>query len=372
MGRSLAYVLITGGAGFLGSHVCLELLRAGHAVVVLDNFANSGPESLRRVAELAGLSGWQRRGPGCWSTQLAPTRLSLVAGDVRSPADLRRVFGLAAEAFVGEPRAARIDAVLHFAGLKAVGESVRQPLDYWDVNVGGSRCLLEAMEAAGCRTVVFSSSATLYGHPERVPIPETAPLRPINPYGHTKAAVEQLLADLAASAPGWRIARLRYFNPVGAHPSGRIGEDPNGPPNNLFPLISQVAVGRSPRLQVYGSDWPTRDGTGIRDYIHVMDLAEGHRAALELLFAEPAQLLTLNLGSGQGHSVLEMVHAFEQASGRAVPYQLVERRPGDSAISIADPGEAQRRMGWRARRGLDDICRDGWAWQSANPAGYGG
>jgi UDP-glucose 4-epimerase len=205
-----------------------------------------------------------------------------------------------------------------------------------------------------------------------VPIPETAPLRPINPYGQTKAAVEHLLADVAASAPGWRIARLRYFNPVGAHPSGRIGEDPNGPPNNLFPLISQVAVGRRPRLQVYGSDWPTPDGTGIRDYIHVMDLAEGHRAALDLLRAEPAQLLTLNLGSGHGHSVLEMVRAFERASGRPIPLDPVERRPGDSAISIADPAEAERRMGWRARRGLEAICRDGWAWQSANPEGYGG
>jgi UDP-glucose 4-epimerase len=357
----LANVLITGGAGFLGSHVCLELLAAGHSLLVLDNFANSGPESLRRVAELAGLSGWQRRGPGRWSTQPSPPRLTLIAGDVRSAADLRRVF-----------HPGPIDAVLHFAGLKAVGESVRQPLIYWDVNVAGSRCLLEAMEAAGCRTLVFSSSATLYGHPDRVPIPETAPLRPINPYGQTKAAVEHLLADVAASAAGWRIARLRYFNPVGAHPSGRIGEDPSGPPNNLFPLISQVAVGLRPRLLVYGSDWPTPDGTGVRDYIHVMDLAEGHRAALDLLLQEPPQLLTLNLGSGRGHSVLEMLRAFERASGRPIAHELVDRRPGDSAISIADPAEAQRRMGWRASRGLDEICRDGWAWQSANPKGYEG
>ncbi len=354
-------MLITGGAGFLGSHVCLELLAAGHSLLVLDNFANSGPESLRRVAELAGLSGWQRRGPGRWSTQPSPPRLTLIAGDVRSAADLRRVF-----------HPGPIDAVLHFAGLKAVGESVRQPLIYWDVNVAGSRCLLEAMEAAGCRTLVFSSSATLYGHPDRVPIPETAPLRPINPYGQTKAAVEHLLADVAASAAGWRIARLRYFNPVGAHPSGRIGEDPSGPPNNLFPLISQVAVGLRPRLLVYGSDWPTPDGTGVRDYIHVMDLAEGHRAALDLLLQEPPQLLTLNLGSGRGHSVLEMLRAFERASGRPIAHELVDRRPGDSAISIADPAEAQRRMGWRASRGLDEICRDGWAWQSANPKGYEG
>ncbi len=370
----MAHVLITGGAGFIGSHVCLELLRAGHSLVVLDNFANSGPESLRRVAELAGLSGWQRRGPGRWSTQPSPARFTLIAGDVRSNADLQRLFRPAEGAPAGEAAerpAEAIEAVLHFAGLKAVGESVARPLTYWDVNVGGSRALLEAMEAAGCRTLVFSSSATLYGHPERVPIDETAPLRPINPYGHSKAAVEQMLADVAASSPAWRIARLRYFNPVGAHPSGRIGEDPNGPPNNLFPLISQVAVGRRPCLQVYGSDWPTPDGTGIRDYIHVMDLAEGHRVALDLLLGESPQLLTLNLGSGRGHSVLELVRAFEQASGRSVPCQLVDRRPGDSAISVADAKEAERRMGWRTRRDLAAICHDGWAWQCANPDGYG-
>jgi UDP-glucose 4-epimerase len=371
----LANILITGGAGFIGSHVCLELLQAGHSLVVLDNFANSGPESLRRVAELAGLTGWQRRGPGRWSTQPSPSLLTLIAGDVRSDGDLQRVFRPAGAAPAGEAAerpAGPIEAVLHFAGLKAVGESVARPLAYWDGNVAGSRALLEAMEAAGCRTLVFSSSATLYGHPERVPIAETAPLRPINPYGHTKAAVEQMLADVAASIEGWRIARLRYFNPVGAHPSGRIGEDPNGPPNNLFPLISRVASGRLPFLRVYGSDWPTPDGTGIRDYIHVMDLAEGHRAALDLLLGEPPQLLTLNLGSGRGHSVLEMVRAFERASGRAVPFDLVDRRPGDSAISVADASEAQRRMGWCTRRDLSAICHDGWAWQSANPDGYGG
>ncbi|MFM8605166.1 MAG: UDP-glucose 4-epimerase GalE, partial [Cyanobium sp.] len=357
----MANILITGGAGFIGSHVCLELLNAGHSLVVLDNFTNSGPESLRRVAELAGLPGWQGCGPGLWSTEPTPSRFTLIAGDVRSPDDLQRAFR-PAEAAPGP-----IEAVLHFAGLKAVGESVAHPLAYWDVNVGGSRALLEAMEAVGCRTMVFSSSATLYGHPETVPIAETAPLRPINPYGHTKAAVEQMLADVAASRPGWRIARLRYFNPVGAHPSGCIGEDPNGPPNNLFPLISRVAAGRSPRLQVYGSDWPTPDGTGIRDYIHVMDLAECHGAALALLLGEAPQLLTFNLGSGRGHSVLEMVRAFEQASGRPVPFDLVDRRPGDSAVSVADPAEAERRMGWRSRRDLAAICRDGWAWQSANP-----
>jgi UDP-glucose 4-epimerase len=345
----MAQLLITGGAGFIGSHTCLELLEAGHNLVVLDDFSNSNPESLRRVLELAHLP----TGDG---------RLQVVEGDIRSGADLKRAF-----ATVAEP----IEGVVHFAGLKAVGESVQDPLRYWDVNVAGSRTLLAEMQRQGCRTLVFSSSATLYGLPEQVPIPESAPIQPINPYGHTKAAVEQLLADLAASETGWRIARLRYFNPVGAHPSGRIGEDPLGPPNNLFPFISQVAVGRRPELQVFGNDWPTPDGSGVRDYIHVMDLADGHRAALHTLLAEPPQLLTLNLGSGQGHSVLELVQAFEATSGRAVPYRVVARRPGDAACTVANPELAAQRLGWRTQRGLNDICRDGWAWQQANPQGYG-
>jgi UDP-glucose 4-epimerase len=227
------------------------------------------------------------------------------------------------------------------------------------------------MVQAGCRTIVFSSSATLYGAPETVPIAETARVAPVNPYGYSKAAVEQMLADVWASEPGWRMARLRYFNPVGAHPSGRIGEDPGGIPNNLFPFLSQVAVGRRPRLQVFGSDWPTPDGTGIRDYIHVMDLADGHRAALDVLMAEPPQLLTLNLGSGRGHSVLEVVAAFERACGNTVPCDLVPRRPGDVAETVADPSLAERRLAWRTHRDLDAICSDGWAWQSANPQGYG-
>jgi UDP-glucose 4-epimerase len=345
----MAQLLITGGAGFIGSHTCLVLLEAGHRLVVLDNFSNSSPESLRRVLELAGLA------PG-------DPRLATIAGDIRSSDDLERAFQAAAQP---------IEAVVHFAGLKAVGESVQDPLRYWDVNVAGSRCLLAAMQRQGCRTLVFSSSCTLYGMPEQVPIAESAPIQPINPYGHSKAAVEQLLADLAASEAGWRIARLRYFNPVGAHPSGRIGEDPLGPPNNLFPFISQVAVGRRPELQVFGNDWPTPDGSGVRDYIHVMDLAEGHRAALHTLLAEPPQLLTLNLGSGQGHSVLELVKAFEAASGRAVPYRMVDRRPGDAASTVANPELAAQRLGWRTQRSLNEICRDGWAWQQANPQGYG-
>jgi len=347
----VAQLLITGGAGFIGSHTCLVLLAAGHDLVVLDSYSNSSPEALRRVAALAGL-------------QPSDPRLTVVEGDIRSSQDLQRALssGLKGRA---------IEAVIHFAGLKAVGESVQAPLRYWDVNLAGSWQLLEAMRSHGCRTLVFSSSATLYGLPEQIPIPETAPIQPINPYGHTKAAVEQLLADLAASEAGWRVARLRYFNPVGAHPSGCLGEDPRGLPNNLFPFISQVAVGRRQQLQIYGIDWPTSDGTGVRDYIHVMDLAEGHRAALDHLLGHGPQLLTLNLGSGQGHSVLEVVQAFEDASGCSIPYQIVDRRPGDAAITIADPALATQTLGWRTQRGLKEICRDGWAWQQANPQGYG-
>lgn len=347
----MAHLLITGGAGFIGSHTCLVLLDAGHSLVVLDNFANSSPEALRRVSALAGL------GNG--------SRLQVITGDIRQPAELDRA--LACTGPGGEP----VAGVIHFAGLKAVGESVQQPLHYWDVNVNGSRLLVEAMQRHDCRTLVFSSSATLYGLPETVPIAETAPVRPINPYGHTKAAVEQLLADVAASEAGWRIARLRYFNPVGAHPSGRIGEDPGGTPNNLFPFVSQVAVGRRPQLQVFGGDWPTADGTGVRDYIHVMDLAEGHRAALDRLLAHGPELLTLNLGSGQGHSVLDLVNAFAAASGRPVPYAIVERRAGDAASTVADPALAAELLNWRTQRSLEAMCRDGWAWQSANPQGYG-
>jgi UDP-glucose 4-epimerase len=362
----MAKVLIAGGAGFIGSHTCLALLEAGHQLVVFDNFSTSSPASLQRVREIAG--------------QRAALRLQIIEGDVRRSGDLAQAF----------QALDRVDAVIHFAGLKAVAESVRQPLLYWEVNVGGSHNLLRAMAAHGCHTLVFSSSATVYGHPERIPIPESAPLRPINPYGHTKAAVERMLADLAASdaaaserqpaattAPAsaarsrWRIARLRYFNPVGAHPSGRIGENPVDPPANLFPCVCQVAVGQRPRLRVFGDDWPTPDGTGVRDYLHVMDLAEGHLAALETLIDEPPQLLTLNLGSGRGHSVLEVIRAFERVSGRPVPFEVVARRIGDAAESVADPTAAAHRLGWRARRQLAEMCADGWAWQRAHPRGYG-
>ena len=355
----MAKVLIAGGAGFIGSHTCLVLLEAGHQLVVFDNFSTGSSESLRRVQELTGTAG--------------SDRLRVVEGDIRHPEDLSKAFATGR---------GRFDAVIHFAGLKAVAQSVHEPLLYWDVNVGGSQHLLAAMAEHGCRTLVFSSSATVYGLPERIPIPETAAVLPINPYGHTKAAVERMLADLAASesspppaseaarSGGWRIARLRYFNPVGAHPSGRIGEDPQGPPDNLFPYVSQVALGRRPRLQVFGGDWPTPDGTGIRDYIHVMDLAEGHLATLEALWNEPPQLLTLNLGSGRGYSVLEVVRAFERASGRVVAFDLVARREGDAAHSVADSSEALRRLGWRVRRDLGQMCADGWRWQQHHPQGY--
>ena len=352
----MAQLLITGGAGFIGSHTCLVLLQAGHDLTVLDDFSNSSPIALERVAMLAGVA----------TTREAETgRLNVRQGDIRDQACLQQLFNQANS--TGKP----IEAVIHFAGLKAVGESVREPLRYWDVNLTGSRCLLAAMDAHNCRSLVFSSSCTLYGTPELIPISEDAAVQPVNPYGHSKAAVEQILHDLAESQPDqWRIACLRYFNPVGAHPSGEIGEDPLGTPNNLFPFVSQVAVGRRDHLKVFGGDWPTPDGTGVRDYIHVMDLAEGHRAALDHLLTEPAQLLTLNLGSGQGASVLEVVHAFESASGRKVPYELMARRNGDAAITVADPSLAFEILGWKTQRTLAEICRDGWAWQSANPAGY--
>ena len=343
----MARLLITGGAGFIGSHTCVVLLEAGHELVVLDSFANSSPVALERVSELAGRP------------------VQLVEGDVRNAALLDQLFADA------NASGQRIDAVIHFAGLKAVGESVTEPLRYWDVNLCGSRTLLAAMDSHGCRTLVFSSSATLYGYPETVPISEAAPIKPINPYGHSKAAVEQLLRDVVASAPDqWSIASLRYFNPVGAHPSGRMGEDPNGIPNNLFPFVSQVAIGRRNQLQVFGGDWPTHDGTGVRDYIHVMDLAEGHLAALNYLMGEPSQLLEVNLGSGQGHSVLDVVKAFEAASGCSIPYTIAARRTGDAAITVADPSLAAERLGWRTKLSLAGMCRDGWAWQSSNPNGY--
>ena len=342
MGRR---VLITGGAGFIGSHTCLVLLEQGHELVVLDNFDNSSPEALRRVQELAG-----------------STQLTLVEGDVRNASAVDQAFS----------SGGAVDGVIHFAGLKAVGESVANPLLYWDVNVNGSRVLAAAMERHGCRTLVFSSTSTAYGEPETFPLREDMPTAPVHPYAQTKVAVEQMLTALCRSG-SWQVACLRYFNPVGAHPSGRIGEDPLGIPNNLFPFITQVAAGRRERLRIFGNDYPTPDGTGIRDYLHVMDLAEAHGSALNHLFKRQASdPLTLNIGTGRGLSVLDVVHGFEQATGLAIPYEIVERRPGDVPRLEACPQTAQTVLGWRARRSLEEMCRDGWAWQQANPSGYRG
>ena len=352
----MAHLLITGGAGFIGSHTALVLLQAGHSLVVLDNFANSSPEALRRVAELAGLS----------DDAAAPSeRLQVLAGDIRHPDDLDRA--LATPAPGGGP----VDGVIHFAGLKAVGESVQQPLRYWDVNVNGSRLLLEAMQRHGCRTLVFSSTSTVYGEPQQFPISERCATDPLHPYAQTKLAVEWMLQALESSEAGWCIARLRYFNPVGAHPSGRIGENPLGIPNNLFPFITQVASGQRPELRIFGDDWPTPDGTGIRDYLHVMDLAEAHGLAMDRLLQQGRSLPVLNLGTGRGLSVLEVVQAFETVTGRPIPRTIAPRRDGDVARLEGCSQLAADTLGWRASRSLEQMCRDGWAWQSANPQGYG-
>ncbi|MEC5208231.1 UDP-glucose 4-epimerase [Vogesella perlucida] len=332
-------ILVTGGAGYIGSHTCLQLLQAGHDLVVLDNLSNSQPEALRRVQKLAG------------------RQLQLVEGDIRDQTMLDAVFRYP------------VKAVIHFAGLKAVGESVAEPLRYYDNNVAGTLSLLKAMKKHGCQQLVFSSSATVYGDPASVPIREHFPLSATTPYGRSKLMIEDMLRDLAHAEPDWRIAILRYFKPVGAHASGQIGEDPNGIPNNLMPFISQVAVGKRAQLSVFGDDYPTHDGTGVRDYIHVEDLARGHLCALAKL-QQQAGLLTVNLGTGQGYSVLDMVKAFEQASGRPVPYSVTPRRPGDVAACYADPAQAEQLLGWRAEKTLADMCADSWRWQSQNPNGY--
>jgi UDP-glucose 4-epimerase len=333
-------ILVTGGAGYIGSHTVLELLEAGFEVVVLDNLSNASPESLERVAQLTGRSA------------------TLVEGDLRDEPLLERM--LAEHHF---------DATIHFAGLKAVGESVEKPLSYYDNNVAGTLVLLRRLDAAGVRRIVFSSSATVYGDPTSVPIREDAKTGATNPYGRTKWFIEYILQDLAQADPRWSVGNLRYFNPVGAHPSGRIGEDPQGIPNNLMPFVAQVAVGRRERLGVFGGDWPTPDGTGVRDYIHVVDLAQGHLAALRRVFDVPG-FWTVNLGTGSGTSVLQMVAAFERASGRPVPYTIGPRRAGDIASCYADPSQAERLLGWRAKLDIDAMCADGWRWQSTNPNGY--
>ena len=336
-------ILITGGAGYIGSHASLQLLHAGYAVTVLDNLSNSSRVALDRVQELTGQA------------------LLFIEGDVNDSLLLSQLFAQT-----------RFDAVIHFAGLKAVGESVAQPLRYYRNNVAGTLALLEAMAAAGCRSLVFSSSATVYGDPQRLPIMEDAARSATNPYGRSKLMIEELLEDVYRSDPRWRIACLRYFNPVGADPSGLIGEDPQGIPNNLMPFISQVACGVRPKLSVFGGDYATPDGTGVRDYIHVVDLATGHLAALDYLQGlSTGQWLAVNLGTGEGVSVLDMIKAFEAESGQAVPFEVVARRPGDIAACYADASKAKRLFGWDAKLGLRDMCADTWRWQSNNPNGYG-
>ncbi len=333
-------IFVTGGAGYIGSHTCVELLSAGHDVTVFDNFCNSQPEALARVERITGRK---------------PT---LVLGDIRDSAALTAAL-----------RASGATAVIHFAGLKAVGESVQNPLAYYDNNVVGTVRLLEAMAACSVKTLVFSSSATVYGDPQFLPLTEDHPLSATNPYGQTKLVIENMLRDLYRSDPAWRISILRYFNPVGAHASGLIGEDPQGTPNNLLPFVAQVAVGRREFLNVWGNDYATPDGTGVRDYIHVVDLALGHLKALERL-QRHAECMAVNLGTGVGYSVLEMVRAFEKACGKPVPYRVGPRRAGDIASCYADPAQALALLGWRAERGLEAMCADAWRWQAGNPDGY--
>jgi UDP-glucose 4-epimerase len=341
-------ILVTGGAGYIGSHTCVELLNAGFDVTVFDNLCNSSPEALVRVEKITG------RKP------------ELIVGDCRDHA-----------AMVAALRQSKANAVVHFAGLKAVGESVERPLSYYDNNVVGTLRLLEAMQECNVRTLVFSSSATVYGDPVRLPLTEDHPLAPTNPYGRSKLMIEEMLHDLKRSDDSFRISILRYFNPVGAHSSGLIGEDPQGIPNNLMPFVAQVAVGRRAALNVWGNDYATSDGTGVRDYIHVVDLALGHLKALEALGASRdtqinrnAGCLTVNLGTGQGYSVLDVVRAYEQASKRSIPYHIAPRRSGDIACFYADPGRALELMGWQAKLGLEEMCASSWHWQSSNPKGY--
>jgi UDP-glucose 4-epimerase len=333
-------ILVTGASGYIGSHTCVELLEAGFRVIALDNLSNSSPKSLERVAEITG------------------KKPVFYRADVRDRPSLDEIL-----------REHRIDAVIHFAGLKAVGESVEKPLAYYENNVAGTITLLQALQQAGVKRFVFSSSATVYGDPQTVPITEDAPLSATNPYGRSKLIVEQILGDFAKADPDWGIGVLRYFNPVGAHPSGLIGEDPHGIPNNLMPFVAQVAIGRRAKLSVFGNDYPTPDGTGVRDYIHVVDLARGHVAALKRLFSQPGGF-TVNLGTGQGYSVLQAIHAFEEASGRSIPYEFAARRPGDIATCYASPLLAEQLLGWKAEKRLDQMCADHWRWQQMNPEGY--
>jgi UDP-glucose 4-epimerase len=333
-------ILVTGGAGYIGSHTCVELLNAGHGVLVLDNLSNSDEESLSRVRQITGKA------------------LDFVKADLRDLNALRAALSKVS-----------VDAVIHFAGLKAVGESTEIPLDYYENNVAGTLNLCRAMQGIGVRDIIFSSSATVYGDPASVPIREDFPLAVTNPYGRTKLVIEQLLGDIQAADSRWNVILLRYFNPVGAHESGSIGEDPNGLPNNLMPFISQVAIKQLPELSVFGDDYETPDGTGVRDYIHVVDLAKGHVSALAKLAAQPGRV-AYNLGTGRGYSVLEMVQAFASVNQIPVPFKIVPRRAGDIAACYADPSLAEKELGWKARRGIEDMVRDTWRWQCANPQGY--
>uniref|UniRef100_UPI0040471D34 UDP-glucose 4-epimerase GalE n=1 Tax=Rheinheimera sp. TaxID=1869214 RepID=UPI0040471D34 len=336
----MSYVLLTGGAGYIGSHTALELLNAGYQVLSFDNFSNSSDEALKRVQQLTGKP------------------VVSIEGDIRDEAALRQLFSNYT-----------ISAVVHFAGLKAVGESTQIPLHYYDNNVAGTVTLCRIMREFGVKKLVFSSSATVYGDAKQVPIPETAPRSATNPYGQSKLMIEHILEDLPQAEPDWGITLLRYFNPVGAHDSGQIGEDPNGIPNNLMPFISQVAVGKRDKLSVFGNDYATVDGTGVRDYIHVVDLARGHVKALQYL-QHHCGIEAINLGTGTGYSVLEMVKAFSRVNAVAVPYQIAPRRPGDIATCYAEPSKAKTLLGWQAEKTLDDMVRDSWRWQSVNPDGY--
>lgn len=332
-------ILVTGGAGYIGSHTCVKLLNSGYQVVVYDNFCNSHPEALNRVEKITG------------------KKIQLVKGDIRDQLLLEKTL-----------RDFKCDAVIHFAGLKAVGESVEKPLEYYDNNIIGTHTLLKAMKNVGLKTIVFSSSATVYGEPQYLPLDEKHPLSATNPYGRSKLFIEDMLRDCFKADPSWKVIILRYFNPVGAHKSGLIGEDPQNIPNNLMPFVAQVAVGRREKLNIWGDDYPTSDGTGVRDYIHVTDLANGHLKALKAL--KQPQCVEVNLGTGKGQSVLELVHAFEKMSGKAVPYLIAARRDGDVAACYADSSLAERYLNWKAEFTLQQMCNDHWRWQRNNPKGY--
>ena len=333
-------ILVTGGAGYIGSHTCIDLIKSGYEVVVVDNLCNSSLESLKRVESLVDCN------------------IPFHKVDVRNKVALTQIF----EQY-------SIDGVIHFAGLKAVGESVEKPIEYYDTNVGGTFILADVMREFDCKTFVFSSSATVYGDPYTVPIKEDFPLSVTNPYGRSKLMIEEFFQDVYFADDSWHIALLRYFNPIGAHKSGLIGEDPNDTPNNLIPYISQVAIGKLDKLSIFGGDYDTPDGTGVRDYIHVVDLAKGHVKALQALKDMP-QVLIVNLGTGNGYSVLDMVKAFEKASGKNIPYKIVDRRPGDIATCYADPALAVKKLDWKVEYELDEMCEDTWRWQSMNPNGY--